>query len=290
MQVMEAPRICADDYGLAPGVDRAIRSLVADRRLDAVSVMALFDDLESEIAALANVSGPCLIGLHLTLTDHPPLGAMNKISRAGRLPSLGRLLALAYARQLDGAEIAAELERQFDRLAAALGRKPDFIDGHQHVQALPILREAVLASARRHDVPVRMIEPPSAAANAALPARFKATMLGWMGRRLSAAAGDRAFNQGFLGVRSFRENEPYRTLFRRWLAAATPGSLIMCHPGIPDETLAARDPVTTPRAEEFAYLSGPDYLADRAERAATIGSYSRSCNTGIKGRSAGGIG
>jgi predicted glycoside hydrolase/deacetylase ChbG (UPF0249 family) len=265
---MDSLRICADDYGLAPGVDRAIRSLVAERRLDAVSVMALFDDLEREVAALTAVAGPCLIGLHFTLTDHAPLGPMNKTSRAGGLPSLRRLLMLAYARRLDGAEIAVELRRQFGRLAAALGREPDFIDGHQHVQALPTVREAVLALARRHDVPVRMIEPPRDAAVVAFPARFKAAMLGRIGRPLSAAAGDLAFNRGFLGVRSFREEEPYRALFRRWLAAAAPGSLIMCHPGLPDATLAARDPVTTPRAEEFAYLSGLDYLADRAEWAA----------------------
>jgi len=263
---MEALRVCADDYGLAPGVDLAIRNLAAERRLDAVSVMALFDDLEREVAALTAVAGLCLIGLHFTLTDQVPLGAMKKTSPAGRLPSLGRFLALAYAHRLDSAEIAAELERQFGRLAAALGRKPDFIDGHQHVQALPTVREAVLDLARRQHVPVRMIEPPPDAAGAAgLPARFKAAMLGRIGRKLSAAAGDLAFNRGFLGVRSFREEEPYRALFRRWLAVATPGSLIMCHPGLADATLAARDPVTTPRAEEFAYLSGPDYLADRAE-------------------------
>jgi predicted glycoside hydrolase/deacetylase ChbG (UPF0249 family) len=263
---MEALRVCADDYGLAPGVDRAIRELVAARRLDAVSVMTIFEDLEPEIAALTAVADPCLIGLHFTLTDHPPLGPMKKILQAGRLPSLGRLLVLAYAHRLDGAEIAAELERQFDRLATALGRRPDFIDGHQHVQTLPIVREAVLDLARRRSVPVRMVVPPPGAADTALPAPFKAAILGRIGRPLSAAAGDLAFNQWFLGVRSFRETQPYRALFRSWLAAATPGSLIMCHAGLPDETLAARDPVTAPRAEEFAYLSGPDYLADRAQR------------------------
>jgi predicted glycoside hydrolase/deacetylase ChbG (UPF0249 family) len=96
-------------------------------------------------------------------------------------------------------------------------------------------------------------------------------MLGRIGRPLSAAAGDLAFNRGFLGVRSFREPEPYRALFRRWLAAAVPGSLIMCHPGHADATLAARDFVTAPRAEEFAYLSGPDYVVDRDQRMKELG-------------------
>ncbi|MGH6881340.1 MAG: ChbG/HpnK family deacetylase [Hypericibacter sp.] len=268
---MSSPLVCADDYGLAPGVDRAIRELVADRRLDATSVMTVFDDFDSEIAALLAAGGASRIGLHFTLTDYRPLGPMKKFSRSGRLPSMARLLMRAYARQVDGREIAAELERQFDRLATALGRKPDFIDGHKHVQVLPIVRDVVLTLARRHNVPVRMIELPVGIAKGALPQQGKATMLGWMGRRLAAEAGDQALNRGFLGVRSFSPSESYRALFRRWLAVAPPGSLIMCHPGIPDETLAARDCVTTTRAGEFAYLAGPGYLADRAEYAAKRG-------------------
>ena len=271
MRVMSSPLVCADDYGLSPGVDRAIRELVADRRLDAISVMTVFDDFDSEIAALLRVSGSCLIGLHLTLTDYAPLGTMKKTSRHGRLPSMARFLMRAYVRRLDSMEIAAELERQFDRLTRALGRKPDFIDGHKHVQVLPTVRDAVLALARRHSVPVRMIELPAGIAKDALPQHGKATMLGWMGRRLATEAGDHALNRGFLGVRSFSQSESYRALFRRWLAVAPPGSLIMCHPGIPDETLAARDCVTSTRAGEFAYLSGPGYLADRAEYAAKRG-------------------
>ena len=264
---MSSPLVCADDYGLAPGVDRAIRELAADRRLDATSVMTVFDDFDAEIAPLVAVAGPCRIGLHFTLTDFSPLGPMKKFSPNGRLPSMARFLLRAYTRQLDGREIAAELERQFERLATALGRKPDFIDGHKHVQVLPIVREVVLAHARRHDVPVRMIELPAGLAKNALPQQGKAAMLGRMGRRLAAEAGDQALNRGFLGVRSFSPRESYRALFRRWLAVAPPGSLIMCHPGIPDETLAARDCVTTTRAGEFAYLSSPGYLADRAEYA-----------------------
>lgn len=272
MKVMEASRngvrVCADDYGLAPGVDRAIRALIADHRLDATSVMTIFSDLETEIEALLAVRSPCLIGLHFTLTDHTPLSRMKKTSREGRLPSLGRLLALAYGGRLDRTEIAAELVLQFDRLAAALGRKPDFIDGHQHVQALPTVRETVLELADRHDLPVRMIGLPAGTKMSGMPARFKSWMLDRMGRPLSAMARDHALNHGFLGVRSFQETQSFRALFRRWLASASPGSLIMCHPGTPDETLASRDPVTMARAEEFQYLSGPGYLADRAEQLA----------------------
>lgn len=41
-------------------------------------------------------------------------------------------------------EIAAEITRQLDAFEEALGRPPDFVDGHQHVHVLPGVRRALL--------------------------------------------------------------------------------------------------------------------------------------------------
>ena len=38
----------------------------------------------------------------------------------------------------------------------------------------------------------------------------------------------------------------------------------MCHPGRPDAELAEIDTVTESRADELAYLSGPEFPADLA--------------------------
>ncbi|MFZ5792690.1 MAG: ChbG/HpnK family deacetylase [Pseudomonadota bacterium] len=257
-------RFCADDYALAPGVGRAIRRLLAERRIDVTSVMVLFPEFDSEIAALKALGGDFAVGLHLTLTDHAPLGAMARLAPDGRLPSLSRLLALAFTGGLDAAEIAAEVGRQFDRLAAGLGRPPDFIDGHQHVQALPVVRQAVLAVSRRTGARLRLVGPPPGASPWRLPAPVKAATLAALGSPLAREAGERAMNTGLLGLRRFVEAAPYRALFRRWLAAATPGTMIMCHPGEPDDALASRDPVVGPRAEELAYLAGPAFAEDVA--------------------------
>src|SRR3981189_2920880 len=70
-----APRriwLCADDYGLSPGVNRAIRDLIARGRLNATSVMVVGpsigrDEVNALQTATAN-SGRCAIGLHATLT------------------------------------------------------------------------------------------------------------------------------------------------------------------------------------------------------------------------------
>jgi len=72
--------LCADDYGIAPGVNAAIRDLVARRRLNATSVMVLapsFSRAEAHALAALNAGEQRVaIGLHLTLTA--PLGPLTK--------------------------------------------------------------------------------------------------------------------------------------------------------------------------------------------------------------------
>src|SRR5260370_4712250 len=69
--------LCADDYGLSPGVNRAIRDLIARGRLNATSVMVVGpaidrDEVKALTAAVAN-RAHCAIALHATLTAtfHP---------------------------------------------------------------------------------------------------------------------------------------------------------------------------------------------------------------------------
>ena len=75
MNRTEAPRrfwLCADDYGISPGVNRAIRELIERGRLNATSVMVVGaaigrDEITSLQAAVAQTPR-CAIGLHATLT------------------------------------------------------------------------------------------------------------------------------------------------------------------------------------------------------------------------------
>lgn len=254
--------ICADDYGLSPGVGRAIRALLAEGRIAATSAMAVFPDLETEIDRLRSVAPGAKLGLHLTLTRYLPLGAMPRLAPREKLPGLGQLAARAYARRIDPEEVEAEIERQRERLATAWGRQPDFIDGHEHVHALPVLRDAVLRVCARHGIEVRRIDPPQAVRPWALPAPIKATLLACLGRPLANAAGKRSANDGLLGLRDFRQAD-FRADFRRWLDAAGPNTIIICHPAEPDALLAERDPIVAARRAEFAYLSGPGLPEDR---------------------------
>src|SRR5437763_14078886 len=68
--------LCADDYGISPGVNRAIRDLIKRGRLNATSVMVVGPAIgRDEVAALQDVvaernarGNRCAIGLHVTLT------------------------------------------------------------------------------------------------------------------------------------------------------------------------------------------------------------------------------
>ena len=258
--------LCADDYGLAPGVGSAIRELIERGRLSATSCMTTSPHWPAEAALLRPLRGAADIGLHLTLTDHRPLGPMAKLAPGGRLPGLGRLIALALAGRLDRDEVAAEAGRQLDRFEAEFGGPPDHVDGHHHVHLLPGVREAVIALFRRRlpsgawlrhcDEPL----PSVLRIGVATPRALLISALG-AGLRAEGLPG----NNGFRGVRSFRERAPYEALFRRFVAGLKPGGLVMCHPAVADAALRAADPVCGQREEEYRFLASDDAARAMAE-------------------------
>src|SRR5690606_13195439 len=136
--------VCADDYALTPGVSRAIRELIAGGRISATSVMTVCPYWREEGPALAAVAGGADIGLHLTLTDQAPLGAMPELAPSGYLPPIEVVVRASLLGRLPVAEIEAEIERQLEAFVAVWGRPPSHIDGHHHVHQLPGVRRALL--------------------------------------------------------------------------------------------------------------------------------------------------
>ena len=243
--------LCADDYGVAPGVGRAIRDLAQRGRLSAVSCMTLWPGFEAEARLLAPLADGIDLGLHLTLTSER---------------SLARFAIQACLRTLDTGAVAAALRAQLAAFAAGFGRPPDFIDGHQHVHLLPGVRQRVIEEASRLGAYLRVTDEPLAAIARTRVAPAKAVLLSLLGRPLAREARRRAIrsNRGFRGARSFAEPGPFRELFRRMVAGVAPGTLVMCHPGLVDAELEARDSLTRPREEEYRYFAGSDFPADLA--------------------------
>ena len=143
--------LCADDYGIAPGVGAAIRELIARGRLNATSAMVVAPSFAAEAPPLATLAAErrAAIGLHVTLTGRfRPLTAFWPIAD-GAFPPLAAIARRAFLRRLDASALTAEVEAQLAAFTAAFGRAPDFVDGHQHVQLFPQIRDAVLDMVKR---------------------------------------------------------------------------------------------------------------------------------------------
>ena len=276
-----APRriwLCADDYGLSPGVNRAIRDLIERGRLNATSVMVVGPSIgRAEIEALraaAASSARCGIGLHITLTaPFRPLTMHFRPIDGGMFPALAKLLRAGLLRRLDTEIIHAELMVQLAAFREMFGRSPDFVDGHQHAQLFPQVRDAFLAAVKEA-APTAWVR--QGGRNQALPRRVgspKALFLDILSAqfRTRAARANIAFNPGFAGAYDFAQEPDFGMLMGQFLAELPDHGLIMCHPGFVDEILTSLDPLTTQREHEHAFLGGEEFPRLLAASKVTLG-------------------
>ena len=249
---MKAIGLCADDYGQHAGIDDGVCALVAQGRLTAVSCMSKAPRWPLAAARLRELAGAD-IGLHLNLTecfDSPPL-------------SLPMVIAMAYLRRLDAAALRINLARQCDAFEVAMGRAPDFIDGHQHVHQLPQVADALMALLdQRYGARLPWVRntEPLAGVGGFKPALLRALGGGALARRLRAHGVPT--NAGFVGVYGF-DTPHYGALVDGWLARARDGALLMCHPAsaaYPNDAIAAQ------RVVEYAFLASDAFPALLAAR------------------------
>ena len=255
--------LCADDYGIAEGVNRAIRDLIGRGRLNATSVMVVGAAIgRDEVASLQEVAAKSprsAIGLHATLTaPFRPLTIHFRPTDGGMFLAFPKLLRAGLLRRLDVEMIHAELMVQLATFQELFGRPPDFVDGHQHAQLFPQVREAFLRAVKqaapgawvrqggRHQPLAQRLAAPKALVLDILSAQF---------RKRAQAAGV-AFNPAFAGAYDFSKAPDFGVLMRQFLDGMPDGGLVMCHPGFVDETLISLDPLTTQRENEHAFLAG----------------------------------
>ena len=260
----DSPRqiwLCADDYGISPGVNRAIRELIARARLNATSVMVAAPHLgEDEAGALDLLNSGemrAAIGLHVTLTaPFAPLSAGFAPLRDGGFPPLAEMMRLAIARRLQPELLVIEIATQLRAFLDAFGRPPDFLDGHQHVQLFPQVRDAFLKVVAEAAPQAWVRQCGRANALRRLHDR-KALVLDILSmafRRRAERLGI-ATNTAFAGAYAFTPKANFGKIFPRFLAGLPDGGLIMCHPGFVDAELERLDSLTTLREREFAYFS-----------------------------------
>jgi hypothetical protein len=254
--------LCADDYGISPGVNRAIRDLFERGRLNATSVMVVTPAIgRDEVASLQEVAARtprCAIGLHVTLTaPFRPLSMHFRPLDGGMFLPFPKLLRAGQLRRLDPEIIHTEVAMQLNAFRDLFGRAPDFVDGHQHVQLYPQARDGFL-TAVKEKAPNAWVR--QARRNLPLALRLaspKALLLDFLStqfRRRAARAGI-ATNPAFAGAYDFTRKQDYGALMRGFLDGLPEGGVVMCHPGFVDATLVSLDPMTTVRETEHAYLA-----------------------------------
>ena len=244
--------VCGDDFGMNADIDEGMIELAGMGRLSAVSCLALGPSFAADARRLAPLDVD--VGLHVNFTE-------SLEPRAEPMPTLGRLILKAYAGRLDSAWIDAQLTRQFDAFEAALGRAPDYVDGHQHVHQLPGIRSRLLLLLKRRygeNRPWLRQTTPGMQSGIPLREAFKARVIGALGAAALAREAHKdglRTNRRFLGVYGVDGGKRrYADLLQNWLFNARDCDLLMCHPavGCKDGSAMSRQ-----RRAEFDVLASP---------------------------------
>jgi predicted glycoside hydrolase/deacetylase ChbG (UPF0249 family) len=215
----------------------------------------------------------CAIGLHTTLTaPFRPLTMHFRPLYGGLFLPFPNLLRSGVLRRLDADLIEDEVLAQVAAFKELFGRAPDFVDGHQHAQLFPQVRDGFLRAVkeaapgawvrqggRRRPIAKRLGAPKALVLDV-LSAQF---------RKRCANAGI-VFNPAFAGAYDISKAPDFGTLMAEFLEGLPDDGLVMCHPGFVDETLQGLDPLTTQREAEHAYLAGDQFPALLAANKVTL--------------------
>src|SRR5512139_19854 len=226
--------VCVDDFGQHEGINRAALDLADRQRVSAISCLVDGPAWHSGALALQALATTLEVGLHLNFTEDFGQGACQ---------ALTGLIGRAYARLLDHAQIRAAIARQFDRFEQSIGRLPDFVDGHQHVHQLPVIRDQLIAVMNQRYGStrpwLRSTLPAPACRKPGLPlaAVAKSWLIGRLGAKsLRAVASREGYpqNNRLVGVYGFELSEAaYLRKMKLWLDCARDGDVLMCHPSLP---------------------------------------------------------
>jgi hopanoid biosynthesis associated protein HpnK len=261
--------INADDFGLAPGVNRGIVSGFRDGVLTSTTMLVNLEFFDDAVA-LARSHPELRIGVHLSLLWGRPVSDPARVptlvGRDGRFPRSVTTLARRYVLgRLSLVEVREEFRAQVRKFLDQ-GLTPTHLDTHKHVHALPGILRAVLDVAREFDVGrVRVpyengasLRPGSAGAAPSWRAAARREAV----RLLCRGAHDAARRAGVrtpdhfvgLGCADHLDGDTLRLILQRLREGVTE---VMCHPGYDDEHLRRYARVPPHRERELEGLLDP---------------------------------
>jgi predicted glycoside hydrolase/deacetylase ChbG (UPF0249 family) len=256
--------LCADDFGQTHSISEGILQLVTNQRLNAVSCMVGFEGFAIHARALAAASPGIAIGLHFNLTEGPE-----------RLGSLPELIQKSHLKRLPKHTVTTAFGWQMQLFQEQFGRLPDFIDGHQHIQHLPVIRDVIFdwyEQATPSTKPYLRVSYSSLQTLWQHPGMLtKGLIINLIGARrfkTEVLARNIPHNPHFSGIYNFKRAAEYKNIFPNMLQSAKEGTLIMCHPGLTSNDTS--DALATYRVHEFTYLMSEKFLEDCAHYRVTL--------------------
>ena len=255
--------LIADDYAMTAGVSRGIIRLLEHGRLSGAGAMTNRPHWKGWSNAFRGFHNTADLGVHLNLTLGAPILAMPKFAPSGQFPPIGDIAKAALSFQLPIDEITAEITAQLDAFEKAIGARPDFIDGHQHVHGLPGVRGALLSVLKeRYGKGQKpwLRNPADSLVSIVKRGRNmqKALAVASLASGFGSAAKKAGFltNDSFAGFSAFDAKADYAIDFASYLQVPGTRHLVMCHPGEIDDEIRKLDPVVETRPQELAFLLG----------------------------------
>lgn len=142
----------ADDFGLTPGVNRAILELHQAGVLTSATLMARASATDEAIA-IARATPSLGVGCHIVLLDGEPTLQPRSVSSlmdkqsGGFSPKLTTFLARLFSGRIRSEEVEAEARAQIQSLQAC-GIQLTHIDTHKHTHMFPRVLRPILRAAR----------------------------------------------------------------------------------------------------------------------------------------------
>ncbi len=204
-----------DDLGLSDAVNQAVIRLAERGLIGASSYMVGGSISADTISRLSELNVD--VGLHLDLTGIFP---------SDLLGSLKPLLIASYLRRLKPSTVTDIINRQFDSFEDTFGHSPVFIDGHQHIHQLPIIRQCLIKAldARFSDINDDAQNAICARVTTPLVNDLKSQViyrLGGKSWRKLCADNNISTNDKFGGVYGFdADTAQLSALWEQWLSAA----------------------------------------------------------------------
>lgn len=233
-------QICADDFGFDDAVSQGILECIDAGRLSATSCMVLSPAWSTWAGALRERQGAADYGLHLDVNEFAPYAPERGLSD---------WIRLSYFRQLPRGAVRDWIASQLDAFEAQMKQAPSYVDGHQHVHQLPVIRDELLSA-----VTARYGQACALRSTRNQTWRgTKAAVISSLGsaalRRGARRAGLRS-NTDFAGVYGFDDTISFAEWVAGWLASLPDGGLMMTHPGRAGGTQTRPDPIRAARMRE----------------------------------------